>query len=215
MADIQDPWLGGDDEVRQARDRAETYWMPPVLPAVQRSPRSRTPTVLGLVLTSIAVVFGLFMLLVAMLALGFSTDELATSWASTEPPFPQLQELPRRPISIVDGEVTYLLKVAVADTYEARGRGLLNASDLEDLDGMLYVWAEPTSTSFWPKDTMLPLDIAFFAKDRTWVDNYVMAPCVRDDCPFYRAAGEFMYAVEVPNPGFVGLTAAATLVLDP
>jgi uncharacterized membrane protein (UPF0127 family) len=134
--------------------------------------------------------------------------------ATSEPPFPQVQDLPRRPLSIVDGDITYVLNVAVADTYEERGRGLVNVSDLEDLDGMLYVWAEPTSTSFWPKDTILPLDIAFFAKDRTWVDDFVMAPCDTADCPLYRAAGEFMYAVEVPNPGFVGLTASATLVLD-
>lgn len=128
----------------------------------------------------------------------------------------ELQGLETLPISITDGDITYVLTVAVADTGAARQQGLMNVADLGDLDGMLFVWNAPTSGSFWMKDTILPLDIAFFDENFDYVDNFSMTTCIdTDDCPDYFAAGAYSYAIEVPETGFAALTPDAKLVLEP
>jgi len=141
----------------------------------------------------------------------------SSTTTTTEPLFiPEpLQGLEVQSISIVDGDEVWVLKVAVADTEAAHRRGLMDVADLQDLDGMLFAWEEPTSTSFWMKDVILPLDIVFFGEDRSLVDYFTMPLCTTDDCPSYPAAGSFMYAVEMPAATFSGLTPDAMLVLDP
>jgi uncharacterized membrane protein (UPF0127 family) len=90
------------------------------------------------------------------------------------------------------------LLVAIADTSELRRQGLMNVEDLGDLDGMLFVFAADSSGGFWMKDTLIPLDIAFFAADGVYVDGFVMEPCTTDDCPTYRPRGPYRYALEMP-----------------
>lgn len=142
-----------------------------------------------------------------------------TSTASpttTEPPVvpAELAGFDVRPIAIDDGELTYLLTVAVAETPQQRAQGLMGLVDLGDLDGMLFVYERPTTSSFWMKDTLIPLDIAFFDDEGRWVNNLSMVPCVDEECPQYSAGGEYIYAVEVPDAGFASLTPAAVLNAD-
>ena len=127
----------------------------------------------------------------------------------------ELEGFEVRPLAIQDGELTYLLSVAVADTAAKRAQGLMGVVDLGDLDGMLFEFPDLTSGTFWMKDTLIPLDIAFFAPNGSWVDNFTMQPCTEEDCPNYSAAGQYQYAVEVPDAGFAALTPAARLDLDP
>jgi uncharacterized membrane protein (UPF0127 family) len=135
----------------------------------------------------------------------------------TEPPIvPELlQGLGTQALTIEDGEITYVLTVAVADTTTERRDGLMNVVDLGDLDGMLFVWDETTTATFWMEDTPLPLDIAFFAGDGAWVDNFTMPLCTTEDCPNYSAQGPYRYAIEVLETGFAALTPAARLNLNP
>ncbi len=126
-----------------------------------------------------------------------STEATTTSSTTTEPPLlipEQLTSFPTTSITIGESE----LLVAVADTGATRRQGLMNVADLLDLDGMLFVFAQDTDGGFWMKDTLLPLDIAFFAADGTYVDGFAMEPCTTVDCPTYRPTGRYRYAVEVP-----------------
>jgi len=102
--------------------------------------------------------------------------------------------------------------VAVADDAAERARGLMGVADLGGLRGMLFVFPEESSTGFWMKDTVLALDVAFFAGDGSLVDLLEMVPCEADPCPVYRPAGSFRYALEVPAGGFAEV---ADLRLDP
>ena len=88
------------------------------------------------------------------------------------------------------------LLVAVADRGELRRQGLMNVADLGDLDGMLFVFDQDTTGGFWMKDTLLPLDIAFFTVDGALVDRFAMEPCTTADCPTYRPSGAYRYALE-------------------
>ena len=96
---------------------------------------------------------------------------------------------------LIDGTA---LVVAVADTGDLRRQGLMNLEDLGDLDGMLFIFEQDSSGGFWMKNTLIPLDIAFFAADGTFVDGFAMQPCTTNDCPTYTPTGSYRYAVELP-----------------
>lgn len=89
------------------------------------------------------------------------------------------------------------LFVAIADTPEKRRQGLMEVDDLLDLDGMLFVFDSDTSGGFWMKNTVLPLDIAFFDAQGRLVDGFVMEPCTADPCPTYLPGGNYRFALEM------------------
>jgi len=95
--------------------------------------------------------------------------------------------------------------VAVADDAAERTRGLMGVSDLGGLRGMLFVFPGDASAAFWMKDTLLALDVAFFAADGSLVDLLEMVPCEADPCPVYQPAGVYRYALEVPLGGFAAV----------
>jgi uncharacterized membrane protein (UPF0127 family) len=90
------------------------------------------------------------------------------------------------------------MTVAVADTPEQREQGLMGVTDLDGLDGMLFVFQADSDVGFWMKDTLIPLDIAFFGDGGGFVDLLTMQPCTADPCPTYEAAGPYRYALEAP-----------------
>lgn len=90
------------------------------------------------------------------------------------------------------------LAVAVADTDEERVRGLMGVEDLHPLDGMLFVFDGAAIRSFWMKDTLIPLDIAFFDSNGVFVTKTTMEPCLEDDCPRYSSERDTQYALEAP-----------------
>ena len=100
--------------------------------------------------------------------------------------------------------------VAVADTRSLRGRGLMGVTELK-VDGMLFVFETPVQVSFRMQDTLIPLDIAFFADDGSLVDRFTMTPCNEVPCPIYPAAAPARYAIETTVGGFGELD---PLVLD-
>lgn len=51
--------------------------------------------------------------------------------------------------------------VELADTAEARGRGLMFRETLPRGAGMLFVYERPQHASFWMKNTLIPLDMIF------------------------------------------------------
>ena len=118
-------------------------------------------------------------------------------------------DFPRTRIEI-DG-VSY--QVAVADTPALRTLGLMNVENLGTLDGMLFVYGEEIPVGHWMKDTLIPLDIAYFDATGGLVSYTTMTPCLGGDCPSYRAAGPSLFAVEVPAGVFDGLPGNARLEL--
>jgi uncharacterized membrane protein (UPF0127 family) len=111
----------------------------------------------------------------------------------------------------VDGEP---LLVALAATPEARSQGLRAVDDLGDLDGMLFTWGGDTvSSSFTMADTVIPLDIDFFAVDGSHVAGFGMVPCRTADCPSYSAGSPFAYALETPAGRLPGIDTGSRLEL--
>jgi uncharacterized membrane protein (UPF0127 family) len=90
------------------------------------------------------------------------------------------------------------LVVAIADEGDEWQQGLMHLEDLMDLDGMLFVFDDDVSAGFWMKNTLIPLDIAFFTAAGDYVDGFVMEPCTADPCPSYQPDGAYRYALEMP-----------------
>jgi uncharacterized membrane protein (UPF0127 family) len=97
--------------------------------------------------------------------------------------------------------------VALADTPDLRRRGLMGVTDLGGLDGMLFVFEGDTAGDFWMKDTLIPLDIAFFDAAGAPVGEVItMTPCGdADPCPTYGPDAPYRYALETTVGGFEGI----------
>lgn len=108
--------------------------------------------------------------------------------------------------------------VAVADTPDELLRGLMWVEDLSPLDGMLFVYESERLISHWMKNTLIPLDIAFFDSEGRLVSKTTMVPCLDEDfpdnpCTSYPADGPAAFSVEVPVGGFDDLPDDARLVI--
>jgi uncharacterized membrane protein (UPF0127 family) len=66
--------------------------------------------------------------------------------------------------------------------------------------GMLFVFGEEQELSFWMKNTLIPISIAFIHSEGRIVDIQDMKP-LDDDPPSYVSAEPARYALEV-NQGF-------------
>lgn len=55
--------------------------------------------------------------------------------------------------------------VLVARTEEEKEKGLQDVVELDDNEGMLFIYNEPQTLSFWMHDTEIPLDIIFIDED--------------------------------------------------
>lgn len=91
------------------------------------------------------------------------------------------------------------LCVWVADTSRLRRRGLMFVTDLGPADAMVFRYPDPHTGTFWMENTPLPLSIAFFAPDGSFLDSFDMEPCPDSSCPRYGTPRDFLVAVEVPQ----------------
>ena len=95
------------------------------------------------------------------------------------------------------------LSVRVADSEAERERGLMGVGGLPADDGMAFVFDDPVTSTFWMKDTLIPLSIAFVGEDGHILTITEMTPCRTDPCPTYAADGPYTLAVEA-NAGWFG-----------
>jgi uncharacterized membrane protein (UPF0127 family) len=92
------------------------------------------------------------------------------------------------------------VRVEIADDDFERARGLMYRTALAEDRGMLFVFDEEQQLSFWMRNTLIPLSIAFMDSKGRIVDIQDMKP-LDDDPPHYVSAEPARYALEV-NQGF-------------
>jgi uncharacterized membrane protein (UPF0127 family) len=98
-----------------------------------------------------------------------------------------------------DGEVAGWC-VLLAASSDQRQRGLMEVTDLGGFAGMLFVWNEDASSSFYMRNTPTPLSIAWFAADGDLVSTADMDPCADvAGCPLYPSGGTYRFALEAPR----------------
>jgi len=69
-----------------------------------------------------------------------------------------------------DGSPEEIIEIEIADTEEARRRGLMFRQELGYNRGMLFIFERTSTGGFWMKDTPLPLDIMFIDEDSTIIN---------------------------------------------
>jgi hypothetical protein len=103
-------------------------------------------------------------------------------------------------LSTASGTTT--VRVEIADTDALRQQGLMGRTELADDAGMLFLWADDTMSTFWMKDTLIPLSIAFVAADGRVLALLDMEPCRADPCPAYDPQLSYRMALEAKRGSF-------------
>lgn len=90
------------------------------------------------------------------------------------------------------------IMVEIADEDEERSRGLMHRESLPEDQGMLFVYTDERTLSFWMRNTLIPLDIAYIDREGRIVDIQQMEP---QDSTTHPSAAPAMYALEM-NQGW-------------
>jgi uncharacterized protein len=124
---------------------------------------------------------------------GASGQEIPTASGTGASPLPILT------ITTSAGE-RVPVEVEIADTDAERQTGLMGRTVLPENAGMLFVFEGEQALSFWMRDTLVPLSIAYIDAEGRIVDIQNMQP-LDDVPPHYVSTEPARYALEV-NQGF-------------
>jgi len=111
-------------------------------------------------------------------------------------PFVYSQTLPKIPIYLNDKEIW----VEIVRTPEERARGLMGRKHLAEDEGMLFIFEKEDYHSFWMKDTLLPLSIAFIDRGGKILKIADMEPLTLDSHP---PPKPILYALEMKRGWFL------------
>ena len=95
-----------------------------------------------------------------------------------------------------DGSWITTITVEIAETHEARVRGLQGRRSIAPGTGMLFVYETPRPLGFWMRDTPVSLDIIYVGADMRILNVRQRTRPMSDTR--YPSAGPAMYVVEVP-----------------
>jgi uncharacterized membrane protein (UPF0127 family) len=115
------------------------------------------------------------------------------------------------------------LQAEIADEPAERTAGLMGRTELADGRGMLFVFPRPQPLSFWMRDTLIPLSIAYINAAGVIREIHALKP--HEERPVFSTVRDLSYALEVPLGWFernkilpgdkiLGLPAPATAVPD-
>lgn len=95
------------------------------------------------------------------------------------------------------------LTVEMADSDQLRSHGLMHRKSLPAEEGMLFVFDNEQSLSFWMKNTLIPLSIGYFNREKKLIDIHEMVPAVMmaTEPVLYSSKEPGMYALEM-NKGW-------------
>lgn len=100
-----------------------------------------------------------------------------------------------RPLASAEPILT--LSVKIADTIPSRQKGLMGVRALPPESGMVFPFETPVGIGFYMKNTLIPLDIAFWGPGRRIIAILQMAPCKDDPCPLHSPGQTYVGALEV------------------
>ena len=97
----------------------------------------------------------------------------------------------------MSGKVVLMAEIARTDAQ--RAQGLMFRKELEDGAAMLFIFEEDQILSFWMKNTLIPLSIAYIDRNGRILEIYDMEPGNLDSIQSIYPA---RYALEVPQGWF-------------
>jgi uncharacterized membrane protein (UPF0127 family) len=121
------------------------------------------------------------------------------SASSTTAPVTESETSQTPTVSIINSEGERVeVEVEIADNDAERQRGLMERTALAENAGMLFVFEREQPLSFWMKNTLIPLSVAYIDSTGRIVDIQDMEPLDETSHP---SAEPGQYALEV-NQGF-------------
>ena len=115
---------------------------------------------------------------------------------------------------VIEGESGAVhITAEIAKTNDERSRGLMFRKKLPDGKGMLFVFERDQQLSFWMKNTLIPLSIAFISSDGRIMEIKDMQPLSENTVQSSRSV---RYALEAPQGWFsrAGVQAGDRLRMD-
>jgi uncharacterized membrane protein (UPF0127 family) len=95
-----------------------------------------------------------------------------------------------------------VLQVEILSTRAERQKGLMYRRSLPARAGMVFRYPEDVTGGFWMKNTLIPLDIAFYDARGRIRRILTMTPCRRDPCRIYSPGVAYRAAIEVNAGSF-------------
>ncbi len=109
-------------------------------------------------------------------------------------------KLPVRTITLVGQDGKHIpVQVEVADTDQSRSRGLMYRKAVPEGTGMLFVFDRDQILTFWMKNTLVPLSIAYISSEGRIIDILDMEP---ESLKPVVSSRSVRYALEVPQGYF-------------
>lgn len=105
-------------------------------------------------------------------------------------------------ITAPTGSPRVVLTVEIARTDAERGRGLMYRRSLAAKAGMVFLYPFDHRGGYWMKNTLIPLDIAFYDARGKILRILTMQPCRRDPCRVYDPKVTYRGALEVNAGSF-------------
>jgi len=110
-----------------------------------------------------------------------------------------LEKFGKREIAIEGKAGRVVIKAEIALTPAQHAQGLMHRKGLKDGNGMLFVFERDDVLSFWMKNTLIPLSIAYIASDGRILEIHDMTP---GNLNPVRSSRSVRYALEVPQGWF-------------
>ena len=114
----------------------------------------------------------------------------------------QTQGFTRGTATITTGATPLVLQVERARTPAQRAQGLMGRRTLAPRAGMTFEYESPSTGAFWMKNTLIPLDIAFYDGRGRILRILTMQPCRVAACPLYDPKVAYRGALEVNAGSF-------------
>lgn len=110
------------------------------------------------------------------------------------------------------GSVDLQLQLALNEN--ERSQGLMFRKELEDAHGMLFVFENSTTRSFWMRNTPLPLDLAYFDSNGVLLEIYPLYPYNEQVVASHSEKIQFALEVEQGQLKVLGIKAGDQLNLS-
>lgn len=142
--------------------------------------------------------FALFILIDAiLLGSGIAGYVWANSAQNSAKDVPkELQSKPYYPVNISTKDGAYLIQAELADTPETLALGLMGRTALARDHGMFFLFPEERDVFFWMRNTLIPLDLIYIAKDGVINHIHPMAQPL-DETPLPSKGGKVIAVLEI------------------
>ena len=110
-----------------------------------------------------------------------------------------LQKFDKQNLTIQSKDRQLQLKAELARTPAQQQQGYMYRKEVKDGEAMLFIFDKDDILSFWMKNTLVPLSIAYIAQDGRILEIYDMKP---GDLNPVRSSRSVRYALEVPQGWF-------------